>query len=55
MSTVGERETRIQQRVVAFFQDALGCARLVFLDTNLVRTVEKYRKLFDGGGKQVLT
>ena len=28
MSTVGEREVRTQQRVVAFFQDALGYSYL---------------------------
>lgn len=41
--------------VLVFFRDLIDHARLVCLDANLVRAIEKYRKLFTLGGKQVLT
>ena len=55
MSSGGQRETRTQQRVVAFFRDEIGPAHPIFADANLVRAIENCRSLFGFAGEQVVT
>ena len=55
MTIDGQRKILTQRHASAFLQDAAGYNCLIVSDANLVRAIEKCRKLFDLSGEQVLT